>query len=261
MRSTARLLAAAALLLLGAGVARGQEPQQPAQENLRSQLRESQSRLEQIRRERADLQQQMELLRSRVHDVSGELVNIQRQVNVSANALHEIDFQQNTLSANVKATSRQLLLTRDRLVERNVVLRKRLRSIYERGPLSDVRVLLSAESFGDLLNRYKYLQLITVYDRLLVNEVKKLESDLLTQDRELSQNLDQLERLKTQKLEEFTQLQVLQDQQRRTLSQVQGEVRRFEVPNLHALQFVCERALDTGQTHYPPYAGIPLGRP
>ena len=29
---------------------------------------------------------------------------------------------------------------------------------------------------------------------------------------------------------------------------VQGEIRRFEVPNLHALQFVCERALDTGVT-------------
>jgi hypothetical protein len=29
---------------------------------------------------------------------------------------------------------------------------------------------------------------------------------------------------------------------------VQGDVRRFEVPNLHALQFVCERALDTGVT-------------
>ena len=29
---------------------------------------------------------------------------------------------------------------------------------------------------------------------------------------------------------------------------VQGDVRRFEVPNLSALQFVCERALDTGVT-------------
>jgi len=25
-------------------------------------------------------------------------------------------------------------------------------------------------------------------------------------------------------------------------------VRRYELPNLHALQFVCERALDTGVT-------------
>ena len=29
---------------------------------------------------------------------------------------------------------------------------------------------------------------------------------------------------------------------------VGGEVRRFEVPGLHALQFVCERALDSGVT-------------
>ena len=29
---------------------------------------------------------------------------------------------------------------------------------------------------------------------------------------------------------------------------VQGEVRRYELPNIHAFQFVCERALDTGVT-------------
>jgi hypothetical protein len=29
---------------------------------------------------------------------------------------------------------------------------------------------------------------------------------------------------------------------------VQGEVRRYELPGLSALQFVCERALDTGVT-------------
>ena len=31
-------------------------------------------------------------------------------------------------------------------------------------------------------------------------------------------------------------------------SVVQGEVRRYELPKLGALQFVCERALDTGVT-------------
>ena len=29
---------------------------------------------------------------------------------------------------------------------------------------------------------------------------------------------------------------------------VQGEVRRYELPNIHAFQFVCERSLDTGVT-------------
>ena len=222
----------AVLLLVGAALAAHGAPlaaqQQASPETLRRELRESQARLEQIRHERDDLQRQMELLRSRVHDANSELGNIERQVNASAGALKELDFQSQALSANVAVTSRQLLLTRDRLQERNAVLHQRLRSVYERGPLNSVRVMLSAESFGDLLNRYKYLQLITVYDRLLVNEVRKLEGDLVAQSDTLNHSLDQLDRLRQQKLEEFTQLQVLQQEQQRTLSRYRGSVRRTE---------------------------------
>ncbi len=232
MPRMARTLAAAALLLLAAGGVAGQQPQQPppaaTPESLRRELRESQSRLEQIRQERAELQRQMELLRSRVHDATGELSNIQRQVNVSASALKELDFQSRALNANVAATTRQLLLTRDRLQERGAVLHQRLRSIYKRGALNPVRVMLSAESFSDLLNRYKYLHLITVYDRLLVDEVRNLEGDLVAQDQELASSLDQLDRLRQQKLEEFAQLQVLQQQQQRTVTQFRGRVRVAE---------------------------------
>ena len=43
--------------------------------------------------------------------------------------------------------------------------------------------------------------------------------------------------------------QVTADAVRRHLAHVvRGEVRRYDLPNLHALQFVCERALDTGVT-------------
>ena len=216
---------AVALLLAAAPLAAQQQPAQSA-EALRAQLRESQTRLEQIRAERAQLQRQMEELRGRVHDVSGELSNITQQVNASSNVLREIDFQSRTLDANVASTTRQLLLTRDRLRERTAVLQRRLRSIYERGPLSSVRVLLSAESFGDLLKRYKYLQLITLYDRLLVNEVGKLETDLIDQDQELTQNLSQLQRLRDQKQEELVQLQNVQSDQQRTLRQYRGRVQQ-----------------------------------
>ena len=146
----ARLLAAALVALTLAVAAQRavaqQTPPPQGTADLRLELRESQTRLDQIRRERTDLQRQMETLRSRVHDASSELGNIERQVNASASALKELDFQSQALSANVAVTSRQLLLTRDRLQERNAVLHKRLRSIYERGALNSMRVMLSAES-------------------------------------------------------------------------------------------------------------------
>jgi hypothetical protein len=48
---------------------------------------------------------------------------------------------------------------------------------------------------------------------------------------------------------ELLRAQVTPEAVRRHLAHiVQGEVRRYELPHLAALQFVCERALDTGVT-------------
>ncbi len=206
------------MLLVGAGTVRAQD--------LKKELRDSQERLEQIRAERARLQRQMEDLRSRVHDVSGELVNIERQVETSSSVVEELDFQSATLNASVDSTTRRLLATRDQLAQRDAVLHRRLRSIYERGPMHSVRVLLGAESFGDLLNRYKYLHLIALNDRMLVDEVRRLETQLVEQDRELQGSLDQLQRLRDEKLGELTRLQALQSQHRRTLHDYQQRARR-----------------------------------
>ena len=196
-----------------------------AQDDLQQQLRESQQRLEQVRRERAALQEQMERLRTRVHTTASALSNIERQVATSATALQEIEFQSTTLSSRVDEVTGELIRTRDRLRERRAVLLRRLRSIYIRGPLHSLEVLLSAHTFGDLLNRYKYLHLIALYDRLLVEEIERLEGDLVSRDEELRRSLADLQRLRDERLQEFAQLQYLETQQLRTLQEYRAQER------------------------------------
>jgi murein hydrolase activator len=193
--------------------------------DLQQQLRDSQQRLEQVRRERAALQQQMERLRTRVHTTASELSNIERQVRVSATALEEIEFQSTTLTGRVDEVTGELIRARDRLRERHAVLLRRLRSIYMRGPLNSLEVLLSARTFGDLLNRYKYLHLIALYDRLLVEEIQTLERDLVSRDNELRRSLNELQRLRDEKLQEFAQLQFLETQQERALRDARAQER------------------------------------
>lgn len=194
-------------------------------DDLQQQLRESQQRLEQVRAERAALQQQMERLSTRVHTMASELSNIERQVSTSASALQEIEFQSTTLTGRVDEVTTELIQTRDRLRERRAVLLRRLRSIYMRGPLHSLEVLLSAQTFGDLLNRYKYLHLIALYDRLLVEEIERLEGDLVSRDEELRNSLAELQRLRDEKLREFAQLQFLETQQQRTLREYRAQER------------------------------------
>ncbi|MGH7504936.1 MAG: murein hydrolase activator EnvC family protein [Longimicrobiales bacterium] len=182
-------------------------------------IRASQLRLDSIRQERRRLQEELESLQSRVRDASREVVNIGRQRVASASALQELEFQAALLSSQVDETTTRLTTTHDALDDRKNALRGRLRSIYKRGPLHSVRVLLSAESFGDLLNRYKYLHLITVHDRTVIEDVSRLETQLQTQEEELGLTMAQLQNLRQEKERELAQLRRIEGQNKRALDQ------------------------------------------
>ena len=166
------LLLPGLLLSLSPFPAAGQDP------DLQRQIQESQRRLEAIREERARLQAEMEQVRTRVRDVSSELRNIEQQLSASRSVLAEVEFQAEFATSRVEETTGELLRTREEMRESKAVLYRRLRDIYKRGPLSSIRVLLGADSFVDLLNRYRYLEQIAAYDRALLDRVTQLEQAL-----------------------------------------------------------------------------------
>src|SRR5690606_42137214 len=98
----------------------------------------------------------------------------------------------------------------------------------KRGPLHTVRVLLSAESFSDLLSRYKYLHLIAAYDRRLVDHVRRLEANLVVQERELRQDQEQLERLRREKAQALAHLRELAARHEATLARYRARERQAE---------------------------------
>ena len=218
-----RLVALVGMLLVCATT-----PAQGQQDTVQQQIRASQQRLQEIRAEREQLQEEMQSLQGRARDISTELANIERQVEASADVLQELDYQTAALAARVGDITSQLVRARDRLQERTVVLTQRLRSIYRKGPMHAVRVLLSADSFSELLNRYKYLHLISVHDQMLLDEIEGLEQDLTTKEQELNRSLAQIERLRADKLSEFAQLQYLEQSRAETLESVQGRVSQAE---------------------------------
>lgn len=208
------MLTAVGLALLSAPLS---APAQEADEAFRERLRESQDRLSQIRGEREQLRRQLDELTSQVHTVSEEIRIIERQIGASASVVSELDVQLGTLLDQVSLTTSDMLLTRDRLTVRRVVLQQRLREIYKRGALAPVEVLLAADSFSDLLNRYKYLHQVALFDRLLVREVSRLERDIEEQRARLSEELRQVERLRDEKSRELVDLEHLERQRQNRL--------------------------------------------
>lgn len=209
-RHTRAVLLLAALSPAGRAAAQEEEP-------LRQQIQQSQNRLQQIRDERERLRTQLASLESQVHDVSEEIRNLELQIGTSASAIAELDVQINALLEQVTITTRDVLLYRDRLTTRKVELRERLRRIYMRGALGPVQVLLAARSFADLLNRYKYLHQVALFDRLLVREVGQLEVALEDQRSQLADELQLVQDLRGQKGRELSDLRQLERQRENRL--------------------------------------------
>jgi murein hydrolase activator len=193
-----------------------------------TEIQQSQRRLEEIRRQRAQLRSELQQLRTRVADASSELRNIESQVASSADLLREIDFQINETQYQIERNSQELTEMQQRLAERKGTLHTRLADIYKRGPLHSQEVLLSASSFADLLNRYKYLYLIARHDRSLVREVLGLRDQLVVRERTLQRNIEQLDALKRERGEEHSQLAGLEVQRRRALTGFQSRQRTVQ---------------------------------
>ncbi|MDX1648099.1 MAG: peptidoglycan DD-metalloendopeptidase family protein, partial [Longimicrobiales bacterium] len=188
-------------------------------QDLSREIRESQRRLEQIRAERERLEREIGDVRNRVRDVAAELANVERRLSASRSVLAEVEFQSEATAEQVQATTRDLVTTQDRLAESQAILHRRLRDIYKMGPMRTVQVLLSADSFTDLLNRYRYLQKIATFDRALVDRVRTLEAELVEQNNALRERMALLGSLRQERLTEVVQLRAVEAERQAAIQQ------------------------------------------
>jgi septal ring factor EnvC (AmiA/AmiB activator) len=214
----------AALLVLALMTAQGASAQQapPAQQNASERLKSEKDELEKIRLERADLQRRMRELQSTVHDLAEERTNIERQADATARAVHTLDRQLTALGDEENSATANLIRAQDELAIKRAVLRNRVREIYKRGALYSVEAMLSVQSFGELVARYKYLHLVAQRDRALVHRVETLGQQISNQRQTLVTLRNDVENSRQQKAEEEKQLRALDEKRARSLAQAQA---------------------------------------
>lgn len=183
-RGSGAVLPRLPLLLLGAVTLLAVAPL-TAQDRTTVELERSRRRLDSIRVERQRLEAQQERLQGQVRDVNADLRNIERQRETTNRIVNEIESQLAGLNNELGRVSGELALAEDNLDEKRAVLERRLIEIYKRGRMYTFQALLAAESFGDLLARYKYLYLTSRQDRALVHDVEALSARVRRQRNDL----------------------------------------------------------------------------
>lgn len=171
--------------------------------NIEQQMRNNQQRLDSIRKERNETQADLERLRAQVHSLADELANLEHQRETTNRIVNELDRQILQLSGGIDHITVDLVMAQDALDEKRAVLERRLVDIYKRGPLYTYQVLFAAESFGDLLSRYKYLYLVSRQDRQLTNDMNRLRDRIAQERRGLVEARDALEQRRSERADEL----------------------------------------------------------
>ena len=135
--------------------------------------------------------------------------------------MRELDRQISGLSTQLDTITFELVLAEDAVTEKEVVLTRRVTEIYKRGSLWAFQVLLAAESFGDLLSRYKYLYLVSRQDRRIVGDIRQLQNQIGAQRRDLLDIRSEVNNQRLARDEELQQFVDLERQRRQTLASMQ----------------------------------------
>jgi murein hydrolase activator len=191
-------------------------------------LQNNKQELERIRRERESLQERMNKLQSTAHSINDELQNINRQHDVTKKAVSSLDQQLGLITNQVKGTSESLVRAEDEAATKRAILNHRLTEIYKRGPLFDFQALLSADSFGELIARYKYLHEIALHDRALVRRMDELRGTIRIRRRELVNLQGDVQQNRQEKAQEDARLQALEQQRQQSLKRVQADSKKTQ---------------------------------
>jgi septal ring factor EnvC (AmiA/AmiB activator) len=221
--STRRLRVTVVTLILVA-LAAGPAVRLAAQQD----LDESRRRLEQVRRERERLELERIRLQGQVQDLGKELDNLERQRQSTNRIVNEIESQIGGLNNHVDRASADLALAQDNLAEKRAVLERRLAEIYKRGKLYTFEVLVAAQSFGDLLSRYKYLYLQSRQDKTLLEDVERLKSQVERRRGEIIQVRSQLDLSREEREAELRRYSRLVEERARRLRETRRSARTTE---------------------------------
>jgi septal ring factor EnvC (AmiA/AmiB activator) len=191
-------------------------------------LRAQREELDRIRQERADLERRMLELRANVHDLSEEVANLNARRAATERLVAALDRQLASINSDVTDATQNMTRAEAELTEKRATLRQRLVDIYKRGPLFTTEALLSAQSFGELLARYKYLHTLALHDRALVARVEQLRNQV-GRDRDRLVGLQAaLEQNRNDKTMEEDNLRGLEQERSSRLAETQLTARRTE---------------------------------
>lgn len=210
-------LAAAVLLGLVAGAASHARAQ-----DAESDLEAQRARLERLQQEIRQKREEAARLGRQESSVLQELRRVENEIGLTRELVTTLEDEIEERSRQIESTGEELARAQDELAVKRQILARRLRTIYKLGSFGNFQVLLMADSFAEILGRYKYLRLVAEQDRRLLARIERLENTIRRNRSELEEARTGLAEAREERVEQVQSLSLTERDRERALTQVKS---------------------------------------
>jgi peptidoglycan hydrolase CwlO-like protein len=142
-----------------------------------------------------DTKKKLQDNKSKQQGVQQQLTDLQDQIAVTNS---KITTKQHTISntkSEIDSLKNQISIVKERIKRRDVILKQRVKAMYETGSSTDyLQILLSSQNFGDFVGRVVVLSTIANQDQKLLDQQKADKANLDRQQSSLQNKLSALQK-------------------------------------------------------------------
>ena len=177
------------------------------------------SQMQQTAQEKNQIKNQKANEQSELDTINYELINIQNEIS-------ELQSKINELNESIEKKQKEIDAKQKDLEEKQELLKTRLVTLYKKGGISYLDVLLGASDYIEMLSSYDALSRIADADTELINKVSSEKEELENAKKELEVQKAEVDSVKSQKEAKNTELSEKQAQKKlkiATLTQEEKE--------------------------------------
>ena len=190
------------------------EQAQEENKQTEQQLNETKEDLEDLKEVKGDLEEELDDLNVKLNQVSSNLSDLENQI---ANKEEEI-----------RITTENLEEARQTETNQYESMKARIRFMYERSDYALLETLFAAQSIGDALNKADYIEQITAYDRMKLDEFMATRSRIEEEEAKLQQEMVDLDELRVKVEEEKKLVNTYVKKTASTISNYTGQISAAE---------------------------------
>jgi murein DD-endopeptidase MepM/ murein hydrolase activator NlpD len=217
--------------------------------------------LNRVRNELNQTQKDLEQKRQQSRTLSSEISYFNSNINALQNDLNRLNYDIQKTQLAIGQTEEEIKKTQTETQRLTDILKEYIRMLYEEGMVSSLEIVVSSNSFSDVINKAVYLESVQSKIDDSLSKIKTLKEELETQKADLEGRKLESQQLKVVQESKKGELASQKAAKEHVLQITKGQEQEFQklIDRLKTQQAAIEAEIWRKQNHYVSLGSVKKG--